>query len=545
VDRDRHRLNRLPRWFVAAAALPPALFLAVFYAWPFATLLTRGLGAAAVADTLGSSRTWAVLWFTTWQAVASTVATMVLGLPATWAIARFAFPGRRLLNAVLTAVFVLPTVVVGAAFVALLPDALDRSVWAIIGAHVAFNLAVVVRVVGAAWAPLPHDLEHAAATLGAPPWATFRHVTVPLLRPALAAAAGIVFLFTFTSFGVVRVLGGAGRATIEVEVWRRATQLGDVGGAATLTVLQLALLGAAVLAAQRLQRRTGAPVDLRGDDTRRPPPRGRQRRLVVASASVTALLVLAPLVALVDRSLRFGDGYSLEAWRSLGDTEVRPGINLGIDPVAALGRSLTTALWATLFASLIGAAAIVAIGALGRAGPALDTGLMLPLGTSAVTIGFGMLITFDVHPVDWRASWWIVPVGHALVATPFVVRIGLGVLRNIDPDLRHAAAALGAPPVRAWVATTLPFLRRPLASGAGIAAAISLGEFGATSFLSRSGGETLPIAIEQLLGRTGQLFQAQAFAMSTILAALTIAIVVTVDVVAGGDERGGAGAPRP
>jgi len=130
------------------------------------------------------------------------------------------------------------------------------------------------------------------------------------------------------------------------------------------------------------------------------------------------------------------------------------------------------------------------------------------------------------------------------VATPFVVRTGLGVLRNIEPDLRHAAATLGASPVRAWVSTTLPFLRRPLASGAGIAAAISLGEFGATSFLSRSGGETLPIAIEQLLGRTGQVFQAQAFAMATILAALTIAVVVTVDVLAGGDDGGGDRARR-
>jgi thiamine transport system permease protein len=545
VDRDRDRLNRLPRWFVVGATVPPTLFLALFYGWPFATLLGRGLGTGPLADTLGSDRTWGVLWFTTWQAVASTVATLVLGLPATWAISRFAFTGRRLLNAVLTAVFVLPTVVVGAAFIALLPAALDRSVWAIVGAHVAFNLAVVVRVVGAAWAPLPHDLEHAAATLGATPWATFRHVTLPLLRPAVAAAAGIVFLFTFTSFGVVRVLGGTGRATIEVEVWRRATQLGDVGGAATLTVLQLLLLGTAVVAAQRLQRRRGAPVDLRSGDARRPAPRGRQRLLVAASALLTALLVAAPLVALVERSLRFGDTWSFAAWRSLGDTEVRPGVNLGIDPLAALGRSLTTAVWATLFAVLIGGAAIVAIGALGRAGRALDTALMLPLGTSAVTIGFGMLITFDVDPVDWRASWWLVPVGHALVATPFVVRTGLGVLRNIDPDLRHAAATLGASPVRAWVSTTLPFLRRPLASGAGIAAAISLGEFGATSFLSRSGGETLPIAIEQLLGRTGQVFQAQAFAMATILAALTIAVVVTVDVLAGGDDGGGERARRP
>ncbi len=536
MDRDRHRLNpsnRLPRWFVAATALPPTVFLVTFYAWPFATLLARGFGAGALADTLRAGRTWEVLWFTTWQASLSTLATIVIGLPATWAIARFSFPGRRLLSALLTAVFVLPTVVVGAAFIALLPDALDRSVWAIIGAHVAFNLAVVVRVVGAAWAPQPHDLDHAAATLGATPWTTFRRVTVPLLRPALAAAAGIVFLFTFTSFGVVRVLGGAGRATIEVEVWRRSTQLGDIGGAASLTVLQLVLLGGAVLAAQRLQRRRGGPVDLSAESRPRPVPSGRRRALVAASTACTALLVGAPLVALAERSLRAGDGYSLAAWRSLGDTEVRPGIELGVDPLAALERSLTTALWATLFAVLIGGAAIVAIGALGRSGRALDTGLMLPLGTSAVTIGFGMLITFDVDPVDWRAAWWLVPVGHALVAAPFVVRTGLGVSRDVDPDLRHAAATLGASPVRAWMGATLPYLRRPLASGAGIAAAISLGEFGATSFLSRSGGETLPIAIEQLLGRTGQLFQAQAFAMSAILAVLTIAIVATVDLLAG------------
>jgi len=216
---------------------------------------------------------------------------------------------------------------------------------------------------------------------------------------------------------------------------------------------------------------------------------------------------------------------------------VRPGLQIGVDPIGALTRSLTTAAWATLFALVIGAAAVVAIDALGRSGRLLDTGLMLPLGTSAVTIGFGMLITFDRAPVDWRAEWWLVPVGHALVAAPFVVRGALGVLRSVSPELRNAAATLGASPIRAWVATTLPFLRQPLLVGAGLAAAISLGEFGATSFLSRSGQDTLPLAIERLLGRTGGVFQAQAFALSTILAAVTIAVVLIVDLAAGGGTR--------
>jgi len=160
---SRGAANRLPRWFVAALATTPTIFLLVFYAWPFATLLTRGLRLTAVSDTLRADSTWRVVWFTLWQAVLSTVATLVLGMFPAWAVARYAFPGRRLLTGALTAVFVLPTVVVGAAFVALLPDSLDRSVWAIIAAHVVFNLAVVVRTVGASWSQLPYDLEHAAA----------------------------------------------------------------------------------------------------------------------------------------------------------------------------------------------------------------------------------------------------------------------------------------------------------------------------------------------------------------------------------------------
>jgi thiamine transport system permease protein len=533
----RHRPpNRLPTWFVVALAAAPTLFLLVFYVWPFATLLTRGLRIQAVTDTLRADSTWRVVWFTLWQAVLSTAATLVLGMFPAWAVARYSFPGRRLLSGALTAVFVLPTVVVGAAFVALLPDSLDRSVWAIIAAHVVFNLAVVVRTVGANWTQLPYDVEHAAATLGAGPWRSFRHVTLPLIRPAVIAAGAIVFLFTFTSFGVIRVLGGVGRATIEVEVWRRATQLGDIGRAATLTVLQLCILAVAVGWAARSQRRHAHAIERSGVPQLRR-PRGRQRWLVGATALATALVIAVPLAALVERSFRVGDGYSTVAWRSLDGTEIRPGLQIGIDPIGALERSLTTAVWATVFALAIGTAAVVAIDALGRSGRLLDTGLMLPLGTSAVTIGFGMLITFDTPPVDWRAEWWLVPVGHALVAAPFVVRGALGVLRSISPELRHAAATLGASPIRAWATTTLPFLRQPLLVGAGLAAAISLGEFGATSFLSRSGQETLPLAIERLLGRTGGVFQAQAFALSTILAAATILVVLLVDLAGGTRAR--------
>jgi thiamine transport system permease protein len=528
--------NRLPRWFVPALAAVPAVVVAVFYAWPLATVLARGLSRSAIAETLGDAVTWEVLWFTLWQAIVSTALTVVFGLMPAYVIARFDFPGRRLLDSALVAVFVLPTVVIGAAVLAVLPASIERGAVAIIAAHVLFNLAVVVRTVGAVLSTLPRDREAAAATLGAAPHRVFREVTLPAILPSIGAAAAIVFVFTFTSFGVVRVLGRVRNSTVEVEIWRQATRFGDVGSAAVLTVLQLVAIALLVVASTRLLSRHSRPLGLTVGRQRQQPRPGGQRLLVAVTAIATAAVIAVPMVALVERSLRSGDGYSLRAWRSLGSAEVRPGIRIGLDPVDAMTTSLRVMVVAVVVAVVIGALAALAIAAATAGGRVLDTALLLPIATSAVTIGFGILITFDEDPFDWRGTWWIVPLGHALVAIPFVVRTVLPVLRGVEVRRLEAAATLGASPLRAWRAVILPHLRRPLVIGAGIAAAISLGEFGATSFLSRSGQETMPIAIERLLGRTGTLLQGQGYALAVILAMATIAVVIAIDVSGTGRE---------
>ncbi|MFV0307855.1 MAG: ABC transporter permease [Desertimonas sp.] len=525
---------RLPRWLPVALGIAPAGFLIVLHLWPFTTLIVRALsdGVGDAADVFGRARTWRVIWFTTWQAVLSTVITLVVGLTPAFVLARFRFPGRRLLGGLLTAAFVMPTVVMGAAMLAVLPASLERGVVAILAAHVTFNLAVVVRTVGAVWEHLPEDMESAAATLGASPWRVAREITIPLIRPAIVAAAAIVFGFTFTSYGVIRVLGDVGTSTVEVEIWRRATQLGDLPGAAVLALAQLLVVVAVVAWTDRQQRRHTRALGLRTHSPRRPPRPGHERRLVGGTGVVTTLIVVAPLVALVERSLRTRTGHSLEAWRTLGQPEVRRGIRTGADPLDALVRSLTTTGVATVVAVTLGGLAALTVAAGHRRGRVLDVGLMLPLATSAVTIGFGMLITFNRDPLDWRASWWLVPLGHAMVAVPFVVRVVLPVLRGVDPALSEAAATLGASPVRAWREIVVPHLWRPLTAAAGVAAAISLGEFGATSMLARRDGETLPVAIERLLGRTGTVLHAQAYCLAVILAVATVVVVVTLD---GGD----------
>ena len=523
-----HGDTTLPRRLRLALIVAPLSFLLLFYAWPLVTLLRRVVRAGVVVDTLHRPGIVEVLWFTCWQAAASTVLTLVVGLGPAWLLARWSFPGRRLLTAITTVPFLLPTVVVGAAFLALLPDRFAGTPTAILVAHVFCNVAVVVRVVGALWTQLPRDLGGAARTLGASGFRAFREVTLPLLRPALVAAAAVVFLFTFTSFGVVQVLGGPRNPTIEVEIARRATQLGDVGGAAVLAMMQLIVLALLVAWSTRSQRRATTRFGLRR--TRRARPiTARQRALVALGALATAAAMLAPLVVLALRSLRPREGWTLRAWRTLGTTELRPGLTIGGDPIGALMTSLRTAVVATVIAVVLGGLASLAIAAAGRHGRMLDVGLMLPLGTSAVTIGLGMLITFDHPPVDWRGEPWIVPLGHALVGIPFVVRSTLPTLRARPPGWIDAAATLGASPTRSWWHIDVALLRRPLLVGAGFAAAISLGEFGATSFLTRAGRETLPITIARLLGRAGDLPRAQAFALATILAAVTIAVIAVIE----------------
>ena len=217
-------VSRRPLTTVALAVLPLA-FIALFFVWPVASILVRGLAPGGTLDlavpvaVLTRPETLSVCWFTFWQAVVSTLLTLALGLPGAYVLARFDFPGRRLLNALALVPFVLPTVVVGSAFLALIGPKgalglrLDHTIWAILAAHVFYNCAVVLRLVGGVWAQLDPRTEEVARVLGASRWRAFRQVTWPLLRPAVLSATSIVFLFTFTSFGVILILGGYGRSS--------------------------------------------------------------------------------------------------------------------------------------------------------------------------------------------------------------------------------------------------------------------------------------------------------------------------------------------
>ncbi|MDZ5622634.1 ABC transporter permease subunit [Nocardioides sp. HM23] len=539
---------------LALAAVPTAV-LAVFFLLPVWGMLQRGLWSegsfdpGALLDVLAQERTRDVIWFTLWTSTVSTVVAVVMGLPAAYVLHRLAIPMRSAVRAALLVPFVLPTVVVGIAVRELVSESgplgflhLDGTPVAILIGLVFFNVAVVIRTVGTAWESLDRRPAEAAAALGASPLHVLTTVTLPALRPAIVSAAAVVFLFCATGFGVVLMLGGTRYASVETEIYLLTT--GAITGtveyqaAAALSLVQLAAVVVLLAVAARLR----AVPDPTVRRAKAAPARPQRHDLPAVVATGLVLLAIAtPVVTLVVGSLRRDGAWTLVHYRALrgsgedvGASGMEGGL-LRVPVTEALANSLRIAVDATWMSLLLGLLVAFVVTRKTRSRTeasvrnAFDGLFMLPLGVSAVTLGFGFLITLDDPPLDLRSSALLVPIAQALVALPLVVRVLVPVLQGIDDRQRQAAASLGAGPLRALLTVDVPVLWRPLLAAAGFAFAVSLGEFGATSFIVRAQVPTLPVVIYRLIGSPGELNYGTAMAASVVLAAATALVILLVE----------------
>ncbi len=529
----------------------PLLFLAIFFFYPLVSILRLSFGAPAgeavggIGALLGQRFFWQILWFTTWQAAASTLLTLLFGLPLAYLFAHYDFPGKTLLRALATIPFVMPTVVVAAAFTALIgrqgllnqwlqqlfnldmpPIQIIGTVWIILLAHAFYNVSVIIRTVGGFWANLSPRLHEAAAVLGASPLVVFWRVTLPLLLPSIIASGLLIFLFCFTSFGVVLILGGIGFATLEVEIYRQAVNLFNLPVAAFLSLVQMTLTFIVMAFYTRLQARLTVTLDF-APTVQLSMQTGRrwQRWLVQTVLFASIGLLLLPLLTLAWHSFTLGDeGWTWRYYQEL--TMNRRQSAFFVQPIVAVRNSLVFAL-ATMILSL--SLGIISAYLLARPRrwltAILDPIFLLPLGTSAVTLGFGYIVAMG----EWRTSLLLTPIAHTLIAAPFVLRTFLPALRSIDPRLREAAALLGASPLHAWWEVDAPILLRALLVSATFAFTISLGEFGATLLISRPDTPTMPVIIYRALTQPGLLNYGQALAMSTILMAVCAVSLVIIE----------------
>ena len=526
----------------------PLLFLGVFFFNPlFSIFRLAGAGLIeAGLDGAAWSRVWRTLSFTVWQASLSTFFTLVIGLPAAYVFARFSFPGKSLLRVLTTLPFILPTILVAAAFNALIgprgwvnvllmdwfnlaapPVNFLNSLSAIVLAHVFYNTTIIVRVVGSAWSQLDPRLGYAARVLGASPWRMLREVILPLLRPAILAAALLVFIFNFTSFGVILLLGGPRFATLEVEIYIQTLQMLNLPMAGLLSAIQLGCTLVMTLLYTRLSARLNTPLAprLQGEGIGTPHT-WREKLLVGGTVMVLLILLVSPLAALASRSVMRLDaergqrgevqtGITLDFYRELFIN--RRGSLFFVPPIQAVRNSLIYAGTTVVFSLGLGLLAASALTRRVMINRILDPMFMLPLGTSAVSLGLGFIIVFNRPPMDVRSFPLLVPIAHSLVALPFVMRALQPALLSIPGGLRQAAAVLGASPLRVWLEVDLPIIARAALVGAVFSFTISMGEFGATSFLARPEFPTMPVAIFRFIGQPGALNYGQALAMSTLL----------------------------
>jgi len=524
----------------------PCGFLALFFFYPLAAILQTSFAAGNARGALEifTDDYYArVLLFTVVQAALSTALTLIAALPAAYIFARYAFRGAGILRALTTIPFLMPTIVVATAFSALFgprgsvnltlmqlfqldqpPIQILNTLAIILLAHTFYNFTIVLRVVGGFWANLDPQIENAARVLGANRARAFWHVTLPLLAPAIVAAALLVFIFDFTSFGVVLILGGSRLATLEVEIYRQTVNLFNLPIAAALSLTQLGCTFALTIVYTRLQTRLARPLRLRPQAiVRRKLQHAREKFFVGLYLAAMLLFLMTPLVSVIAASFENGFSYYVELFINRRDSITF------VPPIETVRNSLFFASATIGLAVSLGLLAAYAIAGKNRAAKILDPIFMLPLGTSAVTLGFGFIIALDQPPLNLRTSIWLVPIAHTLVAFPFVVRTILPILRSIQPHLREAAQVLGASPARVWREIDLPIITRAVIIGAVFAFTVSMGEFGATALVARPELPTIPIAIYRFLGQPGFINFGQALALSTILMCVSAAGIVAME----------------
>jgi thiamine transport system permease protein len=525
----------------------PILFLAIFFYQPllalFNLLISPGWSFNLAKLEIGS--VLEPLGFTIYQAVISTLLTLALGLPGAWLFAQFKFPGKKFLKVLTTLPFILPTVVVAAGFNTLLgprgwlnlglmaffnldapPINFINTFGAILVAHVFYNTSIMIRVVSNAWSGINIRWQHAARVLGASPWRTFKEVTLPLLKPSILAATLLVFLFNFTSFGVVLMLGGPQFATLEVEIYIQALHLLNLPLAAILSIIQLIFTLVITILYNQLTSKQDRMGTQSQSVAERVPHKGWERWGVVLLVIILFTLLVAPLASLVTRSFvklepdrgergEIQRGLTLQYYRELMVN--RRDALFYVPPVTAIGNSFLFAMITIAITLVLGTLVAYALQQKSVANRILDPLLMLPLGASAITLGLGFIIVFNRPPFSTLRFPILLPIAHSLVALPFVVRTLSPALQAISKSLKNAARVLGAPPFRVWREIDLPLLVPSVLVSVIFALTISLGEFGASTFLVRPEYPTIPVAIYRYISQPGALNYGQALAMSTIL----------------------------
>lgn len=516
--------------------LLPLLFLVIFFYAPIANLLREGLtkdGAFSlefVQKILTDDYFQHVILFTFWQALLSTLASIVLGLPLAYILTHYDFPLKRAIRSLTIVPFVLPAITVALGFALLFgrngylnqflmnlfglsepPLPIMYSLAGIVLAHAFYNAPIITRTVHAAWERLDPRYEESARALGASRFHVFKDVTLPMILPGLLSGAALVFIFCFLSFPIVLSVGGGRFSTIEVEIYTRVVTRLDpqfinykIGAVLALiglvlslgmTYIYLRLQGSFARQVEQLRPRPTVPLFVGVKDLLRP-----TKLLLWLYVLLSFLLFVGPVLAIVADSL-WEDGRWTLRWYSYIFTPDYEAL-LGDSPLQAIVNSVSFGLGATVIAVPLGLTFAYVIARARWGGRRIfDTLLMAPLAMSSIVLAFAFLRAFNAPPLRLVGTATAVVIAHAVIIFPFVVRALVPVLENLDLKIVEMARSLGASRWRVLREIELPLVATGLLAGAVFAFALSLGEMSATLMLARPGLNTMPVAVYRFLSQ--------------------------------------------
>ncbi len=508
----------------------------LFY-WPLARILSIGLGGDWL-HTIVTARIASLTWFTIWQAALSAGLCLLFGIPGAYILYHRSFRGQKILRAVITVPFMLPTIVVAIGFTAfrdipLVSNLLHghSGVPIIICANIFMNYSLAVRIIGGVWTTLDREIEDAAALDGAGRFRTLMSMTFPQLNHAIASAGALIFLYCAANFGLVLVLGGPSVRTIETEIYRVTTQNLDLSKAAALVLVQSILTVITFVAAQRLSR---SRLDFLGSTTieRRPRIDRRDYPAILTTLIFTFGLIFLPLITVVWRAFRIDTGFGLQNFLNLAGFGARDVLSISVGHAAV--NTLRNAIITVVLSMAVGTLASFLLSrpkrhvSQGRLQRVMDIVFQMPVGISSVVLGFGYLITFGGGIFPLRSSWLVTPIAQSLLTIPLVIRMVYPAITAIDNHLRETAQTESATPKQIWWLIEVPIIRNVLVMASGYCAIIAIGEFGAANFLAYGEQGTLPTVLYQLISRPGAQNYGMALAASALLIGVAIFIMLLI-----------------
>jgi thiamine transport system permease protein len=308
------------------------------------------------------------------------------------------------------------------------------------------------------------------------------------------------------------VLGGGQVQTIETAIYFSATQFLELDAAAALVLVQTLITAAAFLVGSSLARGT-VGLEQVFEGTRKPRVDWRDLPAVVVTAVIVLGLLVMPMLLVLVEAFKVGDDWALTNFANLGTRGARDLLNISVLDAAA--NSLRNMVVAAAIAFVLGT--LISWLLVRTRQKLLDLVFLVPLGVSSVVLGFGFLVSFDAAWFPLRSSWLIVPLAQALIALPMVIRLVYPALVSIGKEPIEQASLDGASSWQIWRFVESGMIKGVLLTAAGYAAIISVGEFGASSFLAYGSEGTIPTLLFRLIARPGEQNYGMAMAVSAIL----------------------------